>query len=316
MRKILVFAIVAVALTIFNGCQKSDEPVLIDAQPQAVVKNPMFVGLDTIGLSVEDNRLVFENEEEYQKCIDFLAQLGDENFPAFEKEIGFDSYRKLNKSSLDVDNLFATLINPEGIFQVGNFLFKIDFKKQTSYAFLLTDTEKELKSGLIINNAQAIEFNWEDDVFAILNNEIGLKSVMRRRRYCSGNQVNHNNFDFVVTKVEYNNYGVYHTLVSRIWNKLGSQYTLSYLKLKSVDSPYNPPVVPGGIKSRCFWKHKKGQGKIIRFYERDDDWEIKSRPYHGTRRLKGYRFDVEFWWKVNSGDALSYDHISIECKKY
>ncbi len=315
MKNLFVFAIVAVALTIFNGCQKSDEPVLIDAQPQAVVKNPMFDGLDTIGLSVEDNRLVFENEEEYQKCIDFLAQLGDENFPAFEKEIGFDSYRKLNKSNIDVDNLFATLINKEGIFQVGNFLLKIDFKKQKSYAFLLTDTEKELKSGLIINNVQAIEFNWEDDVFAILNSEIGLKSVTRRR-YCSGNQVNHNNFDFIITKVEYNNYGVYHTLVSRIWSKLGSQYTLNYLKLKSVDSPYNPPVVPSGITSRCFWKHKKGQGNIIRFYERNDDWEIKSRPYHGTRRLKGYRFDVEFWWKVNSWDALSYDHISIECKEY
>jgi len=73
MRKFLVFAIVAVALTIFNGCQKSDEPVLIDEQPQAAVKNPMFIGLDTIGFSVENNHLVFENEQEYQKCIDFLV---------------------------------------------------------------------------------------------------------------------------------------------------------------------------------------------------------------------------------------------------
>jgi hypothetical protein len=314
MKNLFVFAIVAMALTIFNGCQK-DEHVLIDeVPPQVADSNPMFVGLNDIAFSVEDNRLVFENEEEFQKCIDFLAQLGDENFPAFEKEVGFESYRKINESNLAIDNLFATLINPEGIFQVGNFLLKIDFKKQKSYAFLLTDTEKELKSGLIINNVQAIEFNWEDDVFAILNNEIGLKSVTGS--YCSGNQVNHNNFDFIVTKVEYNNYGVYHTLVSRIWSKLGSQYTLSYLKLKSVDSPYNPPIVPSGISSRCFWKHKKGQGNIIRFYERNNDWEIESRPYHGTRRLKGYRFDVEFWWKVNSWDALSYDHISIECKKY
>ncbi len=42
MRKFLVFAIVAMVLTIFNGCQKSDEPVLIDEQPQVVVKPDVY----------------------------------------------------------------------------------------------------------------------------------------------------------------------------------------------------------------------------------------------------------------------------------
>jgi len=39
MKNLFVFAIVAVALTIFNGCQKSDEQVLIDEVQQSVKRN-------------------------------------------------------------------------------------------------------------------------------------------------------------------------------------------------------------------------------------------------------------------------------------
>ncbi len=119
----------------------------------------------------------------------------------------------------------------------------------------------------------------------------------------------------IKAKVEYNNYGLYHTLVARIWNVLGSQYFFNYLRLKTVDSPYNPPVVPSGITSRSFWINKKKKDEIIRDFVRTNDWELQSRPYSSTRRLKGYRFDVEFWWKVNSWDP-SYDNLMIECHKY
>ncbi|VAW25045.1 hypothetical protein MNBD_BACTEROID01-2795 [hydrothermal vent metagenome] len=117
--------------------------------------------------------MVFESEEEFQKCIDFLANLGDENFPLFEEEIEFDSYRKVNKGASNwpakiEDDLFATLINPEGFIQVENYLFKVDFSKEKTYAYVLDESEMELKSASITSEGNAIEFGWDEDGFAVL----------------------------------------------------------------------------------------------------------------------------------------------------
>lgn len=197
-KNLFVFAIVVV-LTIFNGCQK-DETIgqLADEKQQTVILNVMFAGLDTIGFSIENNHLVFDNEKEYQKCINFLAQLGDENFPAFEKEIGFDSYRKTFddnplKSKLFVNELYQTMLNPDMEIIVGDYLLRENPDAQLTYAFEL-DKESicNLKSSLL--TIPTYTFSWNDNAFAIIEGteESNLKST--QINYCNVRRDNHRNF--------------------------------------------------------------------------------------------------------------------------
>jgi hypothetical protein len=272
---------VAVGLNIFSACQK-EEQVLIDEQPQEAVRNLMFVGLDTIAFSVEDNRLVFESEEEFQKGIDFLAQLGDENFAAFEKEIGFDSYRKVLKGTSNwaeqiEDELLATLINPEGIVQVENYLFRIDFDKEKTYAYVLDDSETELKSAVVTEQKSPVELKWEDDAFAVLKGEPQLKGSGCRRNKTGYFYVN-TTFGEVQYKIVYQKVAIYFSLQAKI-KQSGQSY--GYISLQT---------------SKCWWKSKKsrwsGDASIS---IGGNGREYNFRPYSKRRGLKDYYYGVDFY---------------------
>jgi hypothetical protein len=307
---------VAAGLTIFNGCQKSDELIDqgVDEQAQLAFTDPMFTPLNEIYFSVEDNRLVFESEREFQKCIDFLAQLGDENFSKFEEAVGFKSLRQSSAediidSPID-DELLSTLLNPEMQIIVEHYLLSLDAENEIVKSVFLGEN-MDLKNAN--SNLNALEYSFSEDVFAQLKGEAALKSI---QGYCSGNEIEYSYPDFIKANVQYKNYGIYHRLKARIWNDLGSQYTLYYMRLKTVDSPYNPPTVPSGITSRCFWKNKNDQENFDRDFYGYTTWEVDSRPYSSTRRLKGYRFDVDFTWQINSWSTIATDNISIECHEY
>ena len=83
MKKIIVLAIVAVALTIFNGCQKEElVSQLADEQPQAAVKPDVYV---------ENGYLVFKDFDTYAKVSDKLDLMSKSEFENWEKEIAFFS---------------------------------------------------------------------------------------------------------------------------------------------------------------------------------------------------------------------------------
>ena len=154
MKNLFVFAIVAVALTIFNGCQKSDEQVLIDeVQPQAVVKPDVYV---------ENGYLAFKNINAVDSVIQLLSKMSTAEKESWEQQIGlksarsdfdalFDEYDKLesfneflafkerNKEKLkfnemdeddcSIDYPFATkyfvpVLNTKGLYKVGSSIVK------------------------------------------------------------------------------------------------------------------------------------------------------------------------------------------------
>lgn len=150
MKKIIVLAMVAMALTIFYGCQK-DELVsqLADEQPQAVVKPDV---------SVENGYLVFKDFDTYARISDKLDLMSKSEFENWEKGIGFlsansllnevyskleieeseENYQKIKAEyeeklifTPDKDILlpfYATawqrVLNPEGEIKIGQTLYK------------------------------------------------------------------------------------------------------------------------------------------------------------------------------------------------
>lgn len=150
MKNLFVFAIVAVGLTIFNGCQKSDEQVLIDeAQPQVAVKPDVYV---------ENGYLVFKDYETLDSLKKELNSMSFASIQNFETEFGFKSaysHRKellkradelpeleienyLNDASktgyFDIDKKefvypfynesYAQILNHNGRFKIGNIIYQ------------------------------------------------------------------------------------------------------------------------------------------------------------------------------------------------
>ncbi|MGE0019129.1 MAG: DUF4848 domain-containing protein [Draconibacterium sp.] len=81
MKKLVLCTMVAMALTIFNGCQK-DELVLTDEQPQAVVKSDVYV---------ENGYLAFKNMEAVDSVIQMLDKMTAKEVKEWENKLGFTS---------------------------------------------------------------------------------------------------------------------------------------------------------------------------------------------------------------------------------
>jgi hypothetical protein len=152
MKKLVLFAMVATVLTIFNGCQK-DEQVLIDEQPQAVVKHDVYV---------ENGYLAFKNMEAVDSVIQMLGKMTTTEKETWESQIGlksarsefdkhFEEYEKLiskseflrfksnysetlkfneiDEDDCSIDYPFATLhflpvLNNKGVVKIGESLIK------------------------------------------------------------------------------------------------------------------------------------------------------------------------------------------------
>jgi hypothetical protein len=315
MRKNLIWGAMAFLLMFLVSCEKMDNIHLNDQQPVAV-KNPDFSGLSGIAFSVENNTLVFDTEGEFQKCLDFIREFNDKDLDLFEKKIGFSSLRSGFKNNLKLmpidDHLFASLLNPGYQVVVEGYMFVIDPAVRKIKAVHLGDgcdlKSLDLKTG-------AREFLFSDEVFAILKNEPVLKSTMVD--YCGQENIHKTFADNIETSVDYNKYGIYNSLVAKIWRTSGG---IADLRQKTVDYPFNPPQIPPKLKentitSRCFFRREEYQNNIV--YDTSvSSEELKVTPFLNTRRLVGFRYDVEFYWKTRPVYYYEHDNSMIECHRY
>ena len=302
-------------LSIFNACEKSDD--FIDPTvDQETTNNPLFEGLDTIAFSVENNIMVFETEEDYQKCLDFLGTIEVKDYQLFEKEVGFSSLLALSNSVMQTcpieDEKFATLLNPQMQIIIEHYLFTLNHDEEKIEA-LFIGKNYDLKS-IDINSMK--EFSYDDDVFAILKGE-NLKSVATD--YCGQENSIDNVQEGIQTRLDYNKYGIYNSLVIQISNPV---FQLPYyFKYRTVDSPLDN--VPSGITSRCFYYRSGKMNEII--YSKPDPFSSsfiyetgtnKKTVWDNRRRLIGFRLDIEFHFYINPGQTIYVGTNMIECHQY
>ncbi|WP_340112994.1 hypothetical protein [Maribellus mangrovi] len=311
MKKLVWFAMILAGLRIFNACEKSDDFIDVNVEDaQAEVKQLSFDGLDSIAFSVENNIFVFETEEDYQKCLDFLSVFDVEDYELFELEVGFSSLLSNSRSKGQPcpieDEKFATLLSPNKQIIVEHYLFTLNHDEEKVDALFIGD-DYELKS-IDVNSMK--EFSYDDDVFAILKGE-NLKSVATD--YCGQENSIHEPGDGIVTVVDYNKYGIYNSLVSKIYTVF--QGLPLYLKHETIDWPWG--TVPSGISSRCFYKREGKQNEIIYSYGYTYDDTLKKTLWDNVRRLVGFRLDMEYSWYFSGNPYLIYtDTNMIECHQY
>lgn len=196
MKKISVLVTMVLALIIFNGCQK-DELVLIDEQPQTVVKPDVYV---------ENGYLVFKNFAVLDSLSKDLNNKTDEAINDFESKIGFKSaysymkelknkaeslseleipyfietavkkgyFNKENNDFIYPFNIesFAAVLNPEGKVQIGKTIYRFEGATQFITADLSgAENKKDIK-----NVEKRISL--DADINQLKNADVTLKEVL------------------------------------------------------------------------------------------------------------------------------------------
>ena len=103
MKKLFVFAMVAVSLTIFNGCQKEElniRQLADEVQPQEMVKPDVYV---------ENGYLAFKDFETLIALQKELNNMSIEKFQSFETKMGYKSAFSYRKSLLEKADELAEL---------------------------------------------------------------------------------------------------------------------------------------------------------------------------------------------------------------
>ena len=128
MKNLFVFAIVAVALTIFNGCQKSDEQVLIDeVQPQAAVKPDVYA---------ENGYLVFKDFETLDSLDKVLNAMTNIEIRNFENQMGYKSaYSYMEELATKIEKLDESEIS-DFIYNTSKKGYFNKYSKEFSYTFV------------------------------------------------------------------------------------------------------------------------------------------------------------------------------------
>ena len=198
MKKIIVLAIVAVALTIFNGCQK-DELVrqLADEQSQLAIKPDVYVEngylmfknfavLDSLSKDLNnktDNAIRdFESKIGFKSAYSYLKELknkaeslSEREIPTFLETTSKNGYfNKEEKEFIYPFNIesFAVVLNPKGKVQIGKTIYRFEGATQ----FITADLSG-LENKKDIKNVEK-RISLDADINQLKNADVTLKEVL------------------------------------------------------------------------------------------------------------------------------------------
>lgn len=269
-----------VVAVVFVACKK-------DKDTQQNVQNAeqsSFVNFKGFNVKVQENDgklglrggnwLYFQTREDYENAIEVLATSpNDEILPVFEKAVSFNSMRvvmsKEEREEIEIeDDVLATILNSNGVIQIGNYLFQIDVYNDVALVYDLTKDAKPAK------------YSTMDDFFSIIDGKDA-----KYNNYCDAKNKK-NNVEVsglsINSKVVYQHALVYFSLLTRIEKNKNE----SYLKMQLQTSNDSYYCKNGDNYQRHdLSNHLEGPG-----YNKTYEW----RPYHGGKRCVEFKFKVTF----------------------
>ncbi len=262
--KILVLAIVLMSIG-FIGCKKQ----------QITNINGNSERDTNFSFSVSNKMLSFPSVEDYQKAIDFLCSIENDNFNKWDKLTGFKSLRLEKEKNKNIkfsieDQVFTSLLNEKGKIQIQGKIFQINPKDSTVAVF-----DENMKK---IN-----VFSFNDDVIGIVFDN---QKVEKKKRCSSCNQFNPNyrsiqrGSQTIRYKVAYFRDGIYFTLVAK-------------MKRPNPDVSYLMKIsIPNGT---CLYRCSLSIYKYKAQTKQTNGRKVKIRPYAKCYPLKQYDFSASFY---------------------
>lgn len=281
----------------FTGCKSDTDEVIMDNQNMTNEKS--------INVKVDNNMLHFDTRNDYEKAVEQLSSIGDGKLESWENELSFKSMRaqvdsETREENGIVDDVLATLLNPEGKISIDNNIFTIDVLNE-SVLVTNKDTNSNKKS-----LTKDRTFDIDDNVLDILEGketESNLKFWRRKKRWCRSSKKGayywENNGTRIKHKIVFQRAGIYNSLQA---------------KIKKVNTWGGPINISLTTKGTNFWRNRRSTryfndsvGGSRRVYN--------IRPYSSTRRLKDYRFNVEFYaYNAETGWAR-YTTLELRCSR-
>ena len=176
MKKIHFFPVLVMFVTvlslIFVSCKKEEEKQIVKADLD-------FKNFEGFNVKIQENVdqtksvgndwLYFETRNDYETAVKVLSSSSDDTIlPVFEKALSFRSMRtafsESQREAIAVyDDVLATLLNPNGAIQIGQYLFQIDTEKEKAHIFDLS-SEK--------NSKAPMEFSTDESFFDYLDGKV------------------------------------------------------------------------------------------------------------------------------------------------
>lgn len=279
---ILSVVALAVVATIVIACTKETEnerhsPDVENIESSFKDLNGIHVKVqqDTIFNMREDSYdwLYFESKSDYELAISSYTTASDSLMYSFEKTLSFASMRSSlttdQREAIEIeDDLLAMLLNPSGIIQVGNYIFKIDVVKD----IVLVYNQNSISEKPLVLSV-------DDDVFDILEG----KKDSDAKGCSAKNKVKGEDLgvESMECKVVYQKAGIYFSLQSKIKKDSWGGTLELYLSC--------------GEGTSSYVKNNDNTVYIIpQFNDGGGNHSYHYRPYSGTKKLVNFHFTVGF----------------------
>jgi hypothetical protein len=272
------FLIFLFVTLLFSSCSKEQNENIANDDTLPKSEIDLILEQTLLPVSVENNTLIFSSEENYQKTIDFLVSIGDENFDAFEEYYGFTSLRKSDAFAdikEDTDPLFASLLNTNSEIIIGPHKFTLDFENNKVIANLLTYSDDGAKS---IDETELV-FEFTDDVFTII--EEGTQS---KADYCGQREDGISFPAHVLAQGGYMSFfskyvttGIYNTVSIHVEQNFYNDYNYNAILRGSYtvtgESTWSNAITSGTFDGIDLWCSTQYNNEVL------------ERPYARSRRL-------------------------------
>lgn len=295
--KTILFALLVLTFAI-TGCNKDPKSIDQPLNPERLLKH-----------SVTDNRLVFSSLTEYHELIEDLCEKSEDELIDQAETDTFTSMFEFYESNNDLNNLpaddiiLALILNPQGIVQINNYVFKVDLVNETVLVYQLSTDESQNQSKItdMINNIKSsgiLQYSTTDNLIDLLD------GTFEEASNCPGEKLGYYYWNTsggqVMYKIVYQKAGIYFSLQSKI--KKDHYGGAEFLSISTYDH--------SAVGGTNFWKHKK---KCDTFFKYDSGYgrEYNIRPYAGTRALTDYLFSISYYCSDNGTPYSSV--LTLDC---
>jgi hypothetical protein len=278
-------------------------------------------------VSTDGKMLVFETSKNFEDLVTNISNEKQENFISFTEKLSYTSLAKKNELSKSLsddegDDLLNSLLNEDGIVQIGSFLYKIDLKNEI-VGVLSTSNMADYSDLASLNkaNKNIRRFTTGDDVIELA--ESGAESTAKSCGGIDGGTYpcysNINQGQIVATLangnvwrlnpgVKFFRAGIYFRLSSlyEIWAFSTAQAQAGGIKVNNLNGLFTVEIFCKGPEGWC-QKRPCGSGDIETvnsgFYYSKTLSEYQQTFYSGSRNLNGYHFFVQGRAKFPNGTA-------------
>ena len=255
---------------------------------------------------VSDGMLNFPSRDDYDRALEYLGQMSSQELETWSNNLGFKSMKtEVSESEREAngiyDDLLATLINIRSEIKIGDHILRLDALDEKVYVSTSSKDAKKMLSG-----KDTRIFSTDNNVLDILDGKMD-DAVSSKSRYCSKRKLSWNlNFSTTPSKIHakvvYQKAGFLNSLQSKIEEELGLSGTSKWKMFLKTNGTGN------------FWRNKKKSGTIGPYQSSIFNKANKSyRPYYSSRRLKAYKFSIEFWAQSENDGVLRKKTITIDC---